>query len=497
MDNDFSHLSRVLREQRERFRLEGAPGAPERLERLDRLAAMVVANAQEIVCALSEDFGTRSAHATRVGDVIGSVSAIRHNRDHLREWMQPVPVALPAALEQAGARAEIRYQPLGVLGAIVPWNGPLLMGVLAAAGAFASGNRLMLKLPELTPRTSALMQRMFQQTFTPQEAFLVQGGADVGAAFSRLAFDHLLFTGSAATARHVARAAAENLVPLTLELGGRNPVIVGTGADLDQVAARLATGKMASAGQVCVSPDYVLVERARLPALMDAVASQAARLYPSLLDNDDYTAIASAAHFDRLQALLEDARSLGASVREINPAAQDLWSNPQRKFPLCLLTNVRPPMRVMQEEVFGPLLSFIPYDRLEDALAIVAEQPSPLSAYYFGPDAQEQERVIDGVVAGNMVVNDVRCQLFFEQLPFGGVGSSGTGRYRGFEGFRTFSNAKTVLHQTARDDMLAAQRPPFGPEVRAQAVAQIDKLRLETAAAAWPHLRATPSPTTT
>lgn len=497
MDIELKDLTRVLREQRTSFLSEGPPSAEARIDRLDRLAATVLAHAEEIVSALSEDFGTRSAHATRVGDVIGSVTAIRYNRDNLRQWMQPVPVSLPAILEHAGAHAEVRYQPLGVLGAIVPWNGPVLMGVLAAAGAFSSGNRLMLKVPELTPRTSALMQRMFQQSFAPEEVFVVQGGVEVGAAFSRLPFDHLLFTGSVATARHVARAAAENLVPLTLELGGRNPVIVGKGADLERVAARLATGKMASAGQVCVSPDYVLVERARLPALMDAVASHAARLYPRLIDNDDYTSIASTAHFKRLKALLDDARSLGAAVHEINPAAQPLWESPQRKFPLCLLTDVRAPMRVMQEEVFGPILSFLPYDRMEDALAIVAEQPSPLSAYYFGPDAPEQERVLDSVVAGNMVVNDVRCQLFFEQLPFGGIGASGMGRYRGLEGFRTFSNAKTVLHQMAADEMLAAQRPPFGPEARESVRAQIDKLMHETTVTPPPCARPMPLPTPT
>lgn len=476
---DTEALQHALQRQRRAFLADGPPDAATRVARLDRLAAMVLSHAEEIVQALSLDFGTRSSHATRTGDVLGAVAAIRYNRDNLRDWMKPVPVPLSAAMEREGARAEVRYQPLGVVGAIVPWNGPVLMGVLAAAGAFAAGNRLMLKVPELTPRASALMQRMFAASFSPEEACVVQGDATVGGAFSRLRFDHLLFTGSAATARHVALAAAANLVPVTLELGGRNPVIVGRSADVVQAAARVVTGKMASAGQVCVSPDYLLVPRGSEDAWVDAIASQAARLYPALLDNDDYTSIASDAHFARLRHLLQDARQKGARVLEINPANEPVWDSPQRKFPLCVITNVTPDMLVQQEETFGPLLSVLPYDSLEEALAVVEAQPQPLSAYYFGRDAREQDQVLERVAAGNMVVNDVRCQLFFEQLPFGGVGASGSGRYRGQEGFRTFSNAKTVVHQMNADAALSAQRPPFGEPARAAIQAQVDALRAQ------------------
>ncbi|RYY72322.1 MAG: aldehyde dehydrogenase family protein, partial [Comamonadaceae bacterium] len=270
MDHDA--LQTALDRQRRAFTADGPPDAATRIERLDRLAGMVLAHADAIVDALSQDFGCRSTHATRTGDVLGAVAAIRYNRDNLSAWMAPEPVPMPPAMQAAGARAEVRYQPLGVIGAIVPWNGPVLMGVLAAAGALAAGNRLMLKVPELTPRASALLQRMVAGSFAPEELCVVQGDAAVGAAFSRLRFDHLLFTGSAAIARHVARAAADNLVPVTLELGGRNPVIVGRDADLSLVAARLATGKMASAGQVCVAPDYVLAPRASVQPLVAALA---------------------------------------------------------------------------------------------------------------------------------------------------------------------------------------------------------------------------------
>ncbi|MBY4596187.1 aldehyde dehydrogenase family protein [Ottowia caeni] len=479
---DVEKLEQGLQYQRAAFLREGAPDVATRMERLDRLEKMVLAHSDEIVSSLSQDFGSRSSHATRTGDVLGSVTAIRYNREYLNEWMKPVPVALPAPLEQAGARAEVRYQPLGVIGAIVPWNGPVLMGVLAAAGAFAAGNRLMLKVPEATPRTSALIERMFAAFFKPEEAVVVQGDAAVGAAFSKLRFDHLLFTGSAATARHVAKAAAENLVPVTLELGGRNPVIVGSSADMPRMAARLITGKMASAGQVCVSPDYVLAPRAAVPDLLRELEAQAARLYPRLLGNDDYTAIASTSHFERLRRLIDDARKCGAEVTVVNPASEALWNDPTRKFPMCLLTGVTDDMLVMQEETFGPILSLLPYDSLDEALAYVARQPAPLSAYYFGNDEKECEQVIASVSAGNMVINDVRCQLFYEALPFGGVGMSGSGRYRGYEGFRTFSNAKTILRQMKDDAPLAQQRPPFSEAARAAVIAQIDALRTATRA---------------
>ena len=450
-----------------------------RRERLNRLAATVLGHSQEIVETLSLDFDGRSTHSTRIGDVLGAVAAIRYNRDNIHAWMKPEPIALPEPVMQMGARAELVYQPVGVVGAIVPWNGPVLMGVLAMAGALAAGNRLMLKVPELTPLASALMARMVAKAFRTEEVHVVEGDADVAAAFSRLRFDHLLFTGSTATGRLVARAAAENLVPVTLELGGRNPVIVGRGADIDVTAARIVTGKMASAGQVCVSPDYVLAPRETLPALRDAMARHAAKLYPRLSNNDDYTAIISDRHFRRLRDLLEDARQQGAEVLVVNPAGEDLWDSGERKFPLCLLTRVHPRMRVMQEETFGPLLSLLPYDTLDEALAVVADEPTPLSAYFFGPDEAERHRVLAEVTAGNMVVDDVRCQLFYEQLPFGGCGPSGMGRYRGRAGFKTFSNAKTVVYQSGDDSVLARQRPPISEAARAAVLAQIEALRTE------------------
>jgi coniferyl-aldehyde dehydrogenase len=469
-------IRELLDRQRTAFRADGFPPLSVRVDRLDRLIAMLLDYEREIVETLSRDFGNRSRHATRTGDIVGGVNAIRYNRDNVAKWMEPVSIPLPPPMEAAGARAELRYHPLGVIGAVVPWNGPVLMSCLAAAGAFAAGNRLMLKPSEATPLTSALIARMFASHFDETEVTVIEGGPEIGSAFTRQPFDHLLFTGSSTIARHVMRAAADNLVPVTLELGGKNPVIAGRTADPPLVANRVVTGKLASSGQVCVSPDYLFVPRGMGEAFATAAIEAANRLYPTLLKNDDYTAIIDDRHFSRLCALLDDARAKGAHI--VQAAELDSHAaRSARKFPFCVVIDPSEDLLMMHEEIFGPILPILEYERLEDALDYIDRRPHPLSGYYFGTDPAEQAAALEGIRAGNMVVNDVRCQLFFEQLPFGGVGESGMGRYRGYAGFQTFSNAKTVIYQTMREDVLAAQRPPYNEAVRAATVGQITAMK--------------------
>jgi coniferyl-aldehyde dehydrogenase len=334
----------------------------------------------------------------------------------------------------------------------------------------------MLKPSEATPLTSALIARMFASHFDETEVTVIEGGPEIGSAFTRQPFDHLLFTGSSTIARHVMRAAADNLVPVTLELGGKNPVIAGRTADPPLVANRVVTGKLASSGQVCVSPDYLFVPRGMGEAFATAAIEAANRLYPTLLKNDDYTAIIDDRHFSRLCALLDDARAKGAHI--VQAAELDSHAaRSARKFPFCVVIDPSEDLLMMHEEIFGPILPILEYERLEDALDYIDRRPHPLSGYYFGTDPAEQAAALEGIRAGNMVVNDVRCQLFFEQLPFGGVGESGMGRYRGYAGFQTFSNAKTVIYQTMREDVLAAQRPPYNEAVRAATVGQITAMK--------------------
>lgn len=470
-------IREILERQQESFRADGFPTAAVRIDRLQRLEVMLLEHEHDIVECLHEDFGGRSRFATRLGDIVGGVNAIRYNRGNVEVWMQPTPIPLPPAMEQAGASAEVRYHPLGVIGAVVPWNGPVLMSCLAAAGAFAAGNRLMLKPAETTPRTSALIARMFERYFDPREAAVIEGGPDVAAAFTRQPFDHLLFTGSNTIAREVMKAAATNLVPVTLELGGKNPVVVGRTADVQLVANRVVTGKLASSGQVCVSPDYLFVPQGLGGEYAQAAAAVASRLYPSLVDNDDYTAIIGDRQYERLMSLLDDARDKGATIIEATPQPDPAAARRARKFPFCIVLQPTDAMVLMQEEIFGPILPILEYGTVDEALDYIDRRPHPLSGYYFGNDPAEETRVLERVRAGNMVVNDVRCQLFFEQLPFGGVGASGMGRYRGYEGFRTFSNAKTIVHQMQRDDFLAAQRPPFSDRMKAALDEQVSALR--------------------
>lgn len=462
-------IGATLAAQRTAFRRDGAPSLDVRLDRLTRLSKAVLQQEDKLVEALYADFGGRSRFSSRSGDILGTLAAVDYTKANLAQWMKPVRVALPPEVEQQGTWAEVRYEPLGVVGAIVPWNGPVLMASIAAAGGFGAGNRMMLKLSEFAPKTAEALKAAFAEFFDRSELAVFTGDSHVAAEFARQPFDHLLFTGSTATGKRVMRAAAENLVPVTLEMGGKSPVVIGRGADPEGTANRIVTGKLASAGQVCVAPDYVLVPEGQTDQWITAFDSAAQAIYPDLLRNVDYTAVIDQRNFARLRSLLEDAKEKGATLHFYPEGVSLETLAGNGRFPFVMLRGANPDMRVMQEEIFGPLLPILEYESLSDALDEIRRNDRPLSAYYFGTDEAEQAKVVHSVATGSFVVNDVRCQLFYESLPFGGVGPSGMGRYRGQEGFRTFSNAKTVLHQGADEGVLARSRPPFG-EVANEAV---------------------------
>lgn len=472
-------IPRILAAQRAAFRAEGFAPAALRRDRLTRLARAVLAHEAELVAALQQDYANRSPFATRAGDILGTVGAIEYHLAHLAGWMQPERIAPPPGVEADGTFAELHYQPLGVIGALIPWNGPVLMGCLAAMGAMAAGNRVMLKMSELAPATGAAFARAIAARFDPTELAVINGDAAVAADFAAQPFDHLLFTGSTATGRKVARAAAENLVPVTLELGGKCPVVVGAGADIELVARRLMAGKLASAGQVCVAPDYVLVPQGCAAPLVAACRRAAAALFPAMMTSPDYTCLINAAANARQRDLLRDAAGKGATLTFV-PGDYTLDNLPASgRFPLVLLTGTTADMAVMREEIFGPLLPVLEYETLAAALDHIAAGPHPLSASYFGPDAAEAERVAAAITTGSVVINDVRIQLAHEALPFGGVGPSGMGRYRGKAGFVTFSNRKTVLHQAATEAGLARGRPPHDAAAHAAIAAAIAGKRAE------------------
>ena len=447
-------LKALFARQRSTFAAAPMPPEEDRVRWLDALHDVLVSNQPALIDAIATDFGHRSADETLLAEIMPSLHGIRYACRHLRSWMKPSRRRVGMAFQPASAR--VLYQPLGVIGIIVPWNYPLYLAIGPLIGALAAGNRVMLKMSESTPATGQLLKTMLAQIFPEDQVAVVLGDVEIGQAFARLPFDHLLFTGSTLIGREVMRAAAENLTPVTLELGGKSPAIVSASVPLADAAERIAFGKCMNAGQTCVAPDYVLVPRERVEAFVAAYREAVQRLYPTLTDNPDYTAIINARQLARLQDYLDDAGAKGARVVPLFAEAQQ-----QRRMPQCLLLDVNEQMRVMQEEIFGPLLPIVPYDDIEEALAYVNTRPRPLALYYFGYDRVEQQRVLESTHSGGACLNDTLLHVAQDDLPFGGFGPSGMGHYHGHEGFLTFSKAKGVFIKQ-RFNAARLIYPPYG-----------------------------------
>lgn len=458
----------LLERQKAAHLRDGAPSAETRIARIERCIALLIDNRKAIEEALNADFGSRSREATAFTDVAGSIGPLKHARDNLRRWMRPEKrKTTPALLGLFGAKAEIRYQPKGVVGVISPWNFPVNLTFAPLAGILAAGNRAMIKPSEYTPATSELLKTMFASAFSEEEIAVVTGGPEVGQAFAGLPFDHLIFTGGASIARHVMRAAAENLVPLTLELGGKSPVIVSKTADLDVAAARIMNGKTLNAGQICLAPDYVLAPRDKMDGFVEAARRSVAQMFPTIKDNPDYTAIIAQRHYDRIQDYVADARAKGAKVIELKPEGEDLSQQEHRKIAPTLILEPTDDMKVMQEEIFGPVLPVKSYVSVDDAIGYVNGRDRPLGLYYFGDDPAEKEKVLNATTSGGVTVNDVIFHVAQEELPFGGIGPAGMGSYHGRDGFLEFSHRKSVFTQIKKDiGPLKQLRPPFGPAIR-------------------------------
>ncbi len=450
-------LLRLFEAQRAAFVRDPNPDAALRRDRLARLLALAREHEQDFVAAIDRDFGHRSSHETRLAELYIVTAAARYALANVRRWMRPRRVATPIQLLPGSAR--IVAQPLGVAGIVSPWNYPVQLALAPAIGALAAGNRVMLKPSEVTPATSALLAEAIARRFAPDEFAVVTGGADTGAEFTRLPFDHLFFTGSTAVGRIVAKAAAENLTPVTLELGGKSPAIVDASADLAVVAPRIAVGKLLNAGQTCIAPDYALVPERMVEAFVAAVTRAVRALYPDPLSGDDYTSIVNERHYDRLVALVEDARAKGAKVVTIpDGAAPDPAT---RRIPPTLLVGANDAMQVMHEEIFGPILPIESYAGIDDAIAAVTRRPRPLAFYVFGEDRVVRDRILHETIAGGVTVNDTLWHFAHEELPFGGVGASGIGAYHGEAGFRTFSHMKSVFAQPRRTAAKLLY-PPYG-----------------------------------
>ena len=446
-------LTKLLERQRSAFNTAPLPSAETRLGWLKTLRALVTSEQEALADAVSRDFGNRSRDETLFAEILPTLQSIDHARRHLRRWMKPSRRPLGIAFQPGSA--QVFYQPLGVIGVIVPWNYPIFLALGPLIGALAAGNRVMIKMSEATPATSQRVKDLLARAFPADLVTVVLGEADVGAAFSRLPFDHLLFTGATSIARHILHAAADNLTPVTLELGGKSPAIVSQTVPLEDAAERIAFGKTMNAGQTCVAPDYVLVPEDRVEGFVEAYRRAIGRFYPRLEDNPDYTSIINPRQQARLNSYLDDARSKGAQLIPLFDRGQE------RRLPHTLLLDVRDDMLVMQDEIFGPLLPIVPYRRIDDAIAYVNARPRPLALYYFGYDREQQRRIVSQTHSGGVGINETLLHVAVSDLPFGGIGPSGMGHYHGHEGFLTFSKAKAVLRKP-RFNATRVLYPPYG-----------------------------------
>lgn len=453
----------TLNAQRSAFTAELPVSAAARKDRLRRGIAMMVEHGEAFCKALSEDFGHRSIEQSMMTDIVPSIRSFKYNIKQLDRWMKPERRKVEFPLGLFGAKAAVEYQPMGVVGIIAPWNFPVQLTTGPMAGAFAAGNRVMIKSSEYTPTVAALFEEIGPKYFAEEEAAFFSGGPDVGQAFAGLPFDHLIFTGATGVGKHILHAAADNLTPVTLELGGKSPTIIGRSANIEAATQRIALGKMLNAGQICLAPDYLMVPREKEAEIVAGMTKAVSVMYPTLLENPDYTSVVNARHRDRLTSYLDDAKAKGGEVIEINPANEDFGASNRHKMPLYLVRNPTEDMKVMQEEIFGPVLPIKTYERIEETIDYVNGHDRPLGLYYFGEEEAEKRQVLDRTISGGATVNDVIFHISMEDLPFGGVGPSGMGSYHGFDGFKTFSHAKAVYHQPKINvSKLAGLMPPYG-----------------------------------
>ena len=458
----FDDMKAVLERQKKAYIAEGVVTAETRIDRIDRAISILENHGKKLSEAMAADFGHRSLDQSKMTDIEGAIGPLKHAKKHLKQWMRPEKRKTMFPLNLLGARSRIEYQPLGVVGCISPWNFPVQLTFAPLGGVFGAGNRTMIKPSEFTAQTSELMKTCFAEVFDEEEVAVFTGGPDVGGAFSRQAFDHLLFTGATSIAKHVMKAAAENLVPVTLELGGKSPVVIGKSADMQLAANNIMAGKTMNAGQICLAPDYVFLPEESRDEFVDAARASVATMFPDIKDNPDYTSIVNERHFDRLNGYLDDAREKGANVVEINPAEEDFSQQEHHKIPPTIVLDPSDDMKVMQDEIFGPILPVKQYKDVSEPVEYINDHDRPLGLYYFGDNKSEENHVLTHTTSGGVTVNDVIMHITQEDLPFGGVGPSGMGSYHGFDGFKNFSHAKAVYNQSKTVSKLAAaMRPPY------------------------------------
>lgn len=455
-----THVQSVFAAQQKAFSADRNPDRKVRVERLQRLRKVIVDYRDAIISAVNQDFGSRSTEESRLAEIAATVENIDYAIKRVGLWMKPR--SRGASQWFKPAKNFVVPQPLGVIGVMAPWNYPVNLSIAPLASALAAGNRAMVKMSEVTPHTATLIKKLVSTAFDQAEIAIIDGDAKVAAEFSELPFGHLLFTGSTAVGRKVMKAAAVNLTPVTLELGGKSPVIVDEAFSIDEAARRILWGKTYNAGQTCVAPDYVMVPKGRGKAFVEAIIGHYRSHFPRGAGDASYTSVVDQRQFDRLRSILDQAKSDGATIveAEAHHSAHTLT----RKFPLTLVLNPPAGSRVMTEELFGPILPVLEHDGVDQAIGTINAGENPLALYYFGPSGAARERVLKQTLSGTVAVNDVVVQFLQVDLPFGGVGASGFGRYHGKEGFETFSHLKPVFLQRGIGTFtgLKLLYPPYG-----------------------------------
>ena len=461
-------MESVLKLQKKLHIEEGPASIELRKDRLNRCIKMIKEYSDEIIDALQKDFGNRDPKSSFLTEIASTIGVLEHAIKNVDKWTKdekrPSNVDrhffIRMLMGLLGSKSYIKYQPLGTVGVISPWNFPVNLILAPLGGIFAAGNRAMIKPSELTPATSEVTKKMFEAYFDKSEAAVFTGDAEVGAAFSALPFDHLLFTGGTQIGKKVMKAASDNLVPVTLELGGKSPVIVDEDANLSEVAKKVMRGKTMNAGQICLAPDYLMLPKGKSQEFAKASNEAISEMFADLKYNEDYTSVINERHYERINELVSDAKEKGAEVIQINPADEDFEQQELHKIPPTLVLNPTDEMKIMQEEIFGPVLPVKEYEDFDETVNYVNSKDRPLGLYLFSKDKNKEKKVLDNTTSGGVTLNDVIWHIGQEELPFGGVGPSGTGSYHGHDGFKEFSHAKAVYKQFSAD-LMAQMMPPY------------------------------------
>lgn len=456
-----AQMRAVFDKQKLAFGQQPYPDAASRRASLDKLRELMLANIDAFCAAANQDFSARSSDETKMAEIMTTLEGAKYYKKNLKKWMKPEKRKVGMA--QWPGSAAVVYQPKGVIGVIVPWNYPIYLATGPLMAALAAGNRVMIKMSEFTPAVGELFAKLIADAFSDDQVAVFNGEVEAAQAFSKLPFDHLLFTGSSSVGKHIMRAAADNLTPVTLELGGKSPCVISDAFPMKDAVERLSFGKCLNAGQTCVAPDYVLCPANRIDEFVTTFTAQVGQMYPSLKDNPDLTSVVNDRQYQRLQGYLAEAREKGARVVEVNPQNENLSGT--RKMPFTLVLGATDDMKIMQDEIFGPILLVIPYEGLDNAIRYINERPRPLALYYFDWNDANAQRVLNETHSGGVCLNDAVFHVAVDDIPFGGVGNSGMGHYHGREGFLTFSHAKGVYHK-GRINASKNVMPPFGGAIQ-------------------------------